>query len=145
MYIQHPKINPKCDNQKISVTTIYLQLGNSALRPYVCVGSFDGELAEPLVVVDQPVAGLGGDQLTAQHPPGQTEVHHTLHRRGPVVQRHKTWQGEILPCLIFILTLDLRHNPFFTQSNLREWLQKSTHKESQSRNPNPFYQYLLIC
>lgn len=57
---------------------------------YICVGSFDGELAEPLVVVDGAVAGLGGGQLSAQHPPGQAEAHHALQRRGPVVQRHKT-------------------------------------------------------
>lgn len=58
--------------------------------PYVCVGSVDGELVEPLVVVDHAVAGLGGDQLTAQHPPGHAEVHHVLHRSRPVAQRHNT-------------------------------------------------------
>lgn len=72
------------------MTPVYLQLGHSVLCPYIRVGSYDGELVEPLVVVDHAVAGLAGDQLTAQHPPGQPEVHHTLHRRGPVAQRHKT-------------------------------------------------------
>lgn len=63
-----------------------------ALHPYIDVGSFDGELVEPLVVFDHAIAGLGGGQLGAQHAPGQTEVHHTLQSRGPIVQTHETWQ-----------------------------------------------------
>lgn len=59
-------------------------------HPYIDVGSFDGELVEPLVVVDHAAVGLGGGQLRTQHAPGQTEVHHALQSRGPVAQRHKT-------------------------------------------------------
>ncbi|TNN60152.1 hypothetical protein EYF80_029585 [Liparis tanakae] len=36
--------------------------------------------------------GEGGDQLVAQHPPGEAEVHHALHGGGPVVQTHQTWR-----------------------------------------------------
>ena len=57
---------------------------------YIRIGSFDGELVEPLVVVYHAFAGPAGDQLTTKHPPGQTEAHHALHCRGPVVQRHQT-------------------------------------------------------
>ena len=59
--------------------------GGGILHPYINVGSFDGELVEPLVVADHAVAGLGGGQLRAQHAPGQPEVHHALQSRGPVV------------------------------------------------------------
>lgn len=61
----------------------------SVACPHIRVGPFDGELVDPRVVVDHVVAGLGGDELAAQHPPGQAEAHHTLHGRGPVAQRNK--------------------------------------------------------
>lgn len=62
------------------MTTVCLWLMNPhRLCPYIGVGSRDGDLVEPIVIVDHAVAGPGGGQLTAQHPPGQAEVHHALH------------------------------------------------------------------
>lgn len=73
-------------------TYTVLKWDNSICVTHVRVGSFDGELVDPLVVVDHAVGDLAGDQLIAQHPPGQPEVHHALHCSGPVVQRHVTWR-----------------------------------------------------
>lgn len=56
---------------------------------YISVGSFDGQLIEPLVVIDHAVSGFAFDQLKAQHSPGQAKVHHTLHCFSPVRQIHK--------------------------------------------------------
>lgn len=58
--------------------------------PYVSVGPFDGQLVEPLAVVDEAVAALAADQLRAQHPPGKAQSHHALHRRRPVRHRKQT-------------------------------------------------------
>lgn len=58
----------KSEKNKISKSS-----GNSifsVLFPYIYVGSFDGELIKPLVVVNHAVACSGRDQLRAQHPPG---------------------------------------------------------------------------
>lgn len=60
------------------------------MSSYICFGSCDGKLVEPLVVVYRAFAVLAGDQLRAKHPPGQIQMHHTLHCRGPVVQRQQT-------------------------------------------------------
>lgn len=71
--------------------TAHPQLPKPVLRSsYVSVASRDGELVEPLVVVYYAFDVLAGDQLRAQHPPGQVQVHHVLHCRGPVVQGHQT-------------------------------------------------------
>lgn len=66
---------------------------------YVCVRPLDGELVEPGVVVDHAVAALAGDQLAAEHPPGQVEMHDALHGAGPVAEGHqpcRTGRGSVL-------------------------------------------------
>lgn len=59
------------------------------IRSYVCVCALDGELVEPGVVVDHAFAALAGDQLAAEHPPGQVEVHDALHGGRPVAEGHQ--------------------------------------------------------
>lgn len=77
----------------LNETLVFLWLPRfSSWITHFRVGSFDGELVEPLVVVDHAVTGLTGDQLIAQHPPGKTEVQHALHCTGPVVQTQVTWR-----------------------------------------------------
>lgn len=78
----------------ITLLHFHVNIATSAktepVSSYICFGSCDGKLVEPLVVVYRAFAVLAGDQLRAKHPPGQIQMHHTLHCRGPVVQRQQT-------------------------------------------------------
>lgn len=61
---------------------------------YLHAWLFYGKFLEPFLIVQRAVRSLAGDQLRAQHPPGQAQVQHALHSGGPVGQRDPTWVGE---------------------------------------------------